>query len=928
MDRHAGRVPWDRTFERDPRQSGPVSVGAKVLVAVRIDRAGFGAASLFNLPSGDEPSGHTAPVVTLPTDADSWVPRTKLLPVRNGPDVVLDEELLAATVAATRRHLLTLIEAQGGSGKTSLAAAVGNSEADTGRPVAWISLDRSDDAVSLLHLLAQALAPLVPGGCPAFAELLHADLPASYDVRRAVGTLVNDILAAGAPPVLVVLDDLHDLEDEVALDAVRYLLEQAPDDLRLLVTARRPPRIGLARLRATGQLAEFTGEHLRLGRDQAAAILNDRLGKGLSPDEVEAVVEAVDGWATGVRLLAGSDLRLGETGPQALYDYFVEEILDRESVATRDFLLGTCVLDEITPDMAEAATGRPDAGGLLADLQRRHSFLIHRLGTQGYRYHGLFAEFLRSQVERRTAGGVAALHVRAAHLVAGSPAEFEHLLAAGDHASAAAALEARVREAMPTGTALVATAARVERLKRDVWANRPLLALVVGVAALQRGDRAEAVPLLERAFAGMSDAGEELGRWIAARHLHQATYDNERFAPIFQALESSPGFADIPANVRVEHYTGSSYGAVAGGAWDEVARRVDLAIGLAKSERGVALAEALALHLSPLLAMAPGALDLIEEYADWSASLFEDNMLVRLGSGTARAYCALLRGDLEAATHAREVLDLPERLGGLPYHQHSLDWALAAVALARGEPAEASRFTEHDVLVGSRAVMLARLHRVRGLPLGPLTERFARRDRSMEPSPLHTELVEHAFRAQESWATGDLTGTAERLREGLHAQERLRILPFVTDLRLDLALVLLQAGRRSEAVTALDRFLAAAAESDAPGLGLLAGDEAVPLYDLARDRGCHRDTVTRLLAVLDTDHRPEALAVPSTRETLSSREVEVLRLIAAGATNADIAEQLFISPNTVKTHVRRVLAKVGAANRAQAVVEAHRIGVG
>lgn len=868
-------------------------------------------------------------MANVPPDADTWVPRTKLLPVRVSTDVVLDEELLAATVAATRCHPLTLIEAQGGSGKTSLAAAVANSEVDVGRPVAWISLDRSDDAVSLLHLLAQALAPVVPGGCPAFAELLRADLPASYDVRRAVGSLVNDILAAGAPPVLVVLDDLHELTDEVALDAVRYLLERAPDDLRLLITARTPPRVGLARLRATGQLAEFTGEDLRLGPAQAAVVINDRLGKGLSAEQVQAVVEAVNGWATGVRLLAGSDLRLGESGPQALYDYFVEEILDREPLATREFLLETCVLDEITPVVAERATGRrPDAGGLLADLQRRHSFLIHRVGTHGYRYHRLFAEFLRSQVERRTAGGVAALHLLAARVVAGSPAEFEHLLAAGDQASAAAVLEARVRDAMPTGTALVATAARVERLHREVWANRPWLALVAGVTALQRGDRAEAVPLLERAFAGMGDAGDELGRWIAARHLHHATYDNERFAPIFRELESSTGFADLPANVRIEHYMGSSYGAVAGGAWDEVARRVDLAIGLARSDRGVGLAETLAQHLSPLLAMAPGALDLIEEFADWSAGVFDDNILVRLGSGTMRAYCALLRGDLAAATHAREVLDLPERLGGLPYQRHSLDWVLAAVALARGEPAEASRLTEHDVLEGPRAVMLARLHRVRGLPLGPLTERFQGRDRSMEPSQLHTELVGHAFRAQETWATGDLTGTAERLRECLHAQERIRILPFLTDLRLDLALVLLQAGRRSEAVTALDGFLTGAAESDAPGLGLLAGDEAVPLYELARDRGCHRSTVTRLLAVLDADHRPEALAVPSTRETLSSREVEVLRLIAAGATNADIAEQLFISPNTVKTHVRRVLAKVGAANRAQAVVEARRIGVG
>lgn len=867
------------------------------------------------------------------------IPRTKLLPPRVDDHVVLDPGLLEAVRAATRLSSLTVIRAQGGSGKTTLAAAV--VAAETERPVAWIGLDETDDASALMHLLAHGVGPAIPGGCPVFSALLRADLPAAHDPRRLIGALVNDILTAGAPPLLLVLDDLHVVTDPVAVEVVQYLVARAPDELRVLVTTRTPPP-GLSRLGAQRRITEFTGEDLRLTQTQADAVLNDRLGLGMTAAQIEAVVDAADGWVTGVRLLAGrgasADAPTPDVAPQQLYDYLVEEILDREPVEARDVLLATCVLDEVTPAAAQELTSLGNAGEILAATQSRNHLLVHLAGPDVYRYHGLFGEFLRSHVERRAVGGVAALHARAAVALAGTPAAVEHLIAAGDDDGAAAAIEQRVRGDIPTGLSLVHAANQIEQLTSAAWSSRPWLTLVVGVGALQRGDRQLAVPLIEGAFQAMEAAGDQLGRWMCARHLHHATYDNERFVPIFLEIEASPDFEELPAAARVEHFMSSVYGVMAAGQWEEVDRRVGLAIDLAQTCRLQEASEVLALHLSPLLAVAPGTSDRIARHAGWSARTFGDNPLVRLGAGSQHAFTAVLQGDLETAhEHAAAVVELPDLLGGLPYQSLSLDWTLAVVALARGDLAAAQSRVKaprmeagelDDPVQWARLAFAARVHRLLGSSTEESLRGFELRNRQAQFQAGLTPLVERSLEGQVAWARGDLAAAEQVLRAGLDLQEESRLLPFVNDLRLDLALVLHAAGRVDEACSALDGFLTAIDGFGAPGMGLFAGPEAIPLLRAAGTRSTHRDLIGRLLATLDADHRPDAVPVAATQETLTSREVEVLRLIAAGATNADIAARLFISDNTVKTHVRRVLAKVGADTRAQAVIEARRLGVG
>ena len=182
------------------------------------------------------------------------------------------------------------------------------------------------------------------------------------------------------------------------------------------------------------------------------------------------------------------------------------------------------------------------------------------------------------------------------------------------------------------------------------------------------------------------------------------------------------------------------------------------------------------------------------------------------------------------------------------------------------------------------------------------------------------DVVRLTVRAQAAWGAGDLASAAALLREALPAEDRLRLITFAASPRLDLALVLLQQKRPDQALRELRAGLAA-------GRGLIgmitqAGPEMIPLLELACERSVHASEAAAALAVLGQRPPPAAQTVPGSSEVLTSREVEVLRLLAAGASNRDLAATLLVSENTVKTHVARVLAKLGAHSRAQAAARA------
>src|SRR5579884_374193 len=246
-----------------------------------------------------------------PAPADVLVATKLQLPVLRD-DVVERADLLARLRATIAAHKLTLLSAPAGYGKTTLLSALGREHPDLA--LAWLSLDEDDaDPARFLGGLAAALGRLDPAcGAAARAMLAHrGDDP--LDVRRVVGTLVNDALERLPAPFALVLDDLHVVAEPAVFAALDYLVERMPPQMHVVVASRHDPPLALARLRARGQLAELRAADLRFSEGETEAYLNARRGLGLPDEDVAALQARAEGWAAGLTLLAGSLARIDGT---------------------------------------------------------------------------------------------------------------------------------------------------------------------------------------------------------------------------------------------------------------------------------------------------------------------------------------------------------------------------------------------------------------------------------------------------------------------------------------------------------------------------------------------------------------------------------------------------------------------------------------
>ncbi len=256
--------------------------------------------------------------------APAWLARTTLSPpVRQG-DLIPRPALLAALADANAVHSLTLVSALAGYGKTTLLAqymaacasesAAGRfsilptgSQAAIAKRVAWLSLDEEDnDLTRFLAALVICCRRLVPD-CDdlAWPAQIGDRSGVMEAMRPAMAVLINAIAATSCPLTLI-LDDLHLIVEPAIYVTMDYLLARAPPHLHLIIGTRRDPPLALARLRARGQLAELRTAEPRFTADEAWQFLNDRLGLGLSADDLATLYARTEGWPAGLRLLAGS----------------------------------------------------------------------------------------------------------------------------------------------------------------------------------------------------------------------------------------------------------------------------------------------------------------------------------------------------------------------------------------------------------------------------------------------------------------------------------------------------------------------------------------------------------------------------------------------------------------------------------------------
>jgi LuxR family maltose regulon positive regulatory protein len=888
-----------------------------------------------------------------------WLAKTKLHAPRLREDLIPRQRLLRALYDALTSYPLTLLSAPAGYGKTTLLAELSSNFPEL--RLAWLSLDEDDnDPARFLAALIAALQQSNPA-CGATAHTLLVSLanPAA-EVRRVIDALINDVLECQSEAYLV-LDDLHLITEPTIYALLNYLLKRLPSSMHLAITARRDPPLSLARLRARGQLSEIRLPDLRFTFDEAASFLNEKLGLDLSHDDLSALQSRAEGWAAGLRLLAGSLDRMETSADRSafirhmahtnryVFDFLAEEVLKRQEPEIHTFLLETSILPELTPALCQAVTGRSDAGTLLEDLYRRNLFLVEvpTLGPETggavstFRYHALFAEFLRGQLAQEVPGRAAELHRRAAEAYAlKAPARaVTHYLDAEMWDDAAGIIEQVAQQLVQQGL-LDTIRGWVEALPLPVREARPRLAYLLGICARQRGDLDAAQALLERALHGFEAAGDEAGQGEALMELANVAsgqHDYNRQLPLIQQALAHP----LPPHGRVQLLIIHAWRSLYQGNWAQVETNVDEAIRVTLESGEPGAFNILALQLRALFALAPGGVERLERYCRAALSRFGEGVgPVQTGAHSLLGAICLMRGRLdEAIREAERALALSAQLGGYVYLDNEVDLVLTFASWGRGDYAAAERHLK------------ARWARVEGTPAArPWLVSFLGLIGRSQWMQGHLNEARQTFVGMQAGATPqdlpDATlflalmralleisdrhyAAAERtLRQALELQHKFRHTPFYGNVRSLLAYLYLQWNRPEDALAELSPILSECERRGMPGLILKEGSIMPPLLRLAIEQHRHVDFATQLqekLHLYAVNGAPRPVRVPETGETLTSREVEVLRLIAAGASNRDIAEQLVISERTVKSHITHILGKLGVSSRTQAAALAREL---
>jgi LuxR family maltose regulon positive regulatory protein len=457
--------------------------------------------------------------VTVPTDSAPGRPDapTLLLTKLHPPVVpaqVVARERLFERLRDGRGRRLTLVACPAGFGKTTLLAAWREADAQR-RPLAWVTLDEGDnDVVVLWSHVIEALGRACPG---LDSDALRAIVPAAPLLEVVLPRLVNELVEQGE--AVLVLDDFHRLSAEAARESVAWFVDRLPASLQLVVASRMDPALPLGTLRAHGQLLELRADELRFTEPEAAEFLGVRLGLGLEPADVKLLVGRTDGWPAGVYLaalsLAGAPdkpafIQEFDGTSAHIVDFLAGEVLTGYDEALQTFMLRTSILERLCAELADAVLETDASAEALASLSRSNLFLVPLDGRQQwFRFHHLFAQILRLELERREPELVPDLHRRAYawHSAFGTTDEaIHHALAAHLFEDAGRLItEAWVHYANAGRTASVLD--WLDRFPVEVLAaDRRLLLVRAWVVALRgRAEEMHAAAAEVRALGGLDD---------------------------------------------------------------------------------------------------------------------------------------------------------------------------------------------------------------------------------------------------------------------------------------------------------------------------------------------------------------------------------------------------------------------------------------
>jgi LuxR family maltose regulon positive regulatory protein len=877
----------------------------------------------------------------------------------------LPRRRLADLLAAVSRTPLTVVSAPAGFGKTTLLTEWLAGDSRDVAAIAWLSLDRGDnDPVLFWSYVVTALLSAVPGFGNTAMQVLASSSPS---IDAALAALLDDLDELPSDLVLV-LDDYHVVEAPTIHAGMLFLLEHLPPRLHVVLATRVDPPLPMAQLRVRGQLVEVRTADLRFTPEEAAAYLNGPMQLGLSDDDVAVLDRRTEGWIAALQL-AGLSLHgradvsafiAGFAGDDRyIVDYLAEEVLARQTAEVRNFLLETSMLERMSGPLCDAVTARRGGKATLVSLERANMFLVPLDDRrQWYRYHHLFADVLQAHLLDERPDHVAELHRRASAWFEAHDdlaQAISHALAGGDAGRAADLMELAM-PVMRRDRREAELARWVRAMPDDVVRTRPVLG-VAFVGALAQASEFDTIGERLDRIEGSLRSGDRIWPEQPPPDLIVVDQVNYRSLPAHIAMyRAALALANSDVDGTIAHarqalslapqgdaLARASAGALAGLASWSTGDLVGADAAYTQSVAGLTSAGFLADVLGCTIMLG----DIRRTQGQLSAALRTYQRALERAAqapgteplrGTADMHVGLAgvlleRNDLAAT---QEHLDISRRLGehnGLPQNAYRWRVVMARLRAAEGDLDDALAMLDEAerVYAGDYAPDVQPVAAVRArlrIRRGELAHAQAwARERQLSPDddPSYRREFEHLTLARLLVAQHRVEPDGHTLAEAQALLDRLlRAAEHGGRGASVIEVLILQAiahdvgGEALATLAALDRAVTLA---QAEGYVRLFADEGAPMAALftalRKQRGAPA-LVSRLLAATST-----IAARGSTHqqlvEALSERELDVLRLLGGDLSGPDIARQLSVSLNTVRTHTKNIYAKLGVTSRRAAV---------
>lgn len=871
---------------------------------------------------------------------------------------------------------LVLVRAPAGFGKTTaMLQCRARLEAAGGR-TAWLTLDRSDnDATRFLGSVEAAIAQALGGSVAG-----RSARPALAQDAGEQALALIDRLASYSGAFTLFLDDFEAIQNAAVTGLVWQLVESLPPGCRVVIGTRWVPESGLGRLRARGELLEIEPAQLRFSASETESFLRQARGLKLEPAAISALHRRTEGWATALWLASVALERrsqpegfiAGFSGSNAaIADYLVEDVFLHLPEAVRDFLLRTSILDQLCGPLCDAVCqpsgGAGSSDDILAWLERANLFLLplesERYGERGtgaapeqwYRYHSLFSGFLRGQLAQAMPDVVPQLHLAASRWYEsqGRPVPaIEHALAAGALWHALQLLDGAADELLAQGRMRLLTR-WLEAVPADALARWPKLQIAhVWAVSFTRGP-ADAIALLQ-AIPTEGAAGDLLAHIRALRHMLLNMMDRFDDARAFARNELPPlpmGYAFPDAILA----TSMARLAAVSGDYPEARRLLQVARQAVRGSDS---------NFNKIFSESvEGLIDLRQGRLQQALARFRiaaRTMLPnRFGPTNGNAMAGILlaeglyeSGDTERAGRLLNVYLPLSRDLGLPDQIITGHAVLARIAFERGETDQAHEWLAQLEALGhhrglTRLVMAAMLERARlALRQGNVHAAQEAIERAADPALWRTRPGVSSFAQDvEDIAVGRLrldvharpgAQVREAIERELAAATVNQLMRRALKLRILLAQACQRIGDGAHALVVMGEALRFGA---AEGFVRIFADEGEDVCRLVAD-ACARQSaslsaayVAKLLQACGQRSadaqtgKPGRPAPAALVEPLTPKELKVLQLLAEGFSNVAMAERLFVSETTVRTHLRNISAKLHASNRTQAVAIARQLGL-